>query len=163
MKPTFRKAAGSHASRSGIEHARLSHRPQQRDWRNQITNVRDWHNGDLGRDWWHQDRGFYSGDNFWFGFQLGEAASWDWNNQPVYIVSPVTGDPCGELTPPGDGGFSDPNAAYEQVLNVMASPGSGSQRPQLRPHGRAVRRHQSLASTRRIPASRCRAETPSRP
>ena len=58
----------------------------------------------MGKDWYHHHHGFYSGNDFWFGFDLGLADGWDWNDQPVYIVSPVTGDDCGVLVPP-DGGF----------------------------------------------------------
>jgi peptidoglycan hydrolase-like protein with peptidoglycan-binding domain len=40
----------------------------------------------------------------------------------VYVVSPVTGDDSGVITPP-DGGFgNDPNAVYEQLLDILANP-----------------------------------------
>jgi len=48
-------------------------------------------------------------------------------------VSPVTGDDCGVLTPP-DGGFGDdPNAPYEQILNVMANPAQDPNDPNFDP------------------------------
>ncbi|HEY4002851.1 MAG TPA: hypothetical protein VGO93_28520, partial [Candidatus Xenobia bacterium] len=61
-------------------------RDHDRDWRNQIVDVRHWHDHDFGHDWYHHDHGFYDGNAFWFGFEMGQFDSWDWNAQPVYVV-----------------------------------------------------------------------------
>jgi hypothetical protein len=103
------------------------------DWRNQKTDVRHWHDDDCGRDWDRHDHGFYCGDNFWFGFEMGQLAAYDWD-QPVYVVSPVTGDPIGPVPPPDDPGqYNDPNAAYEQILNTMAAPAQDQNDPNYDP------------------------------
>jgi hypothetical protein len=103
-----------------------------RDWRNQMFDIGHYHDGDCGPDWFHHDHGFYCGDNFWFGFDLGLMAGWDWSTQPVYVVSPVTGDPIGSLQPP-DGGFGDPNAVYQQMLDSMATPPQDPNDPSFDP------------------------------
>ncbi|HEY4000751.1 MAG TPA: hypothetical protein VGO93_17920, partial [Candidatus Xenobia bacterium] len=56
-------------------------------------------------------------------------SGWDWNTQPVYVVSPVTGDDCGVLVPTGDGGFEDQNAAWLAILNTMANPAQDQNDP----------------------------------
>jgi hypothetical protein len=95
---------------------------------NKIVDVHNYYGGCWGGGWWNNPCGFYAGSNFWFGFAMGEAiggAPW-WGygpywERPVYVVSPVTGEPCGQVQPP-QGGYQDPNQAYANVLQIMAQP-----------------------------------------
>ncbi|MHB2015437.1 MAG: hypothetical protein ACYCW6_00675 [Candidatus Xenobia bacterium] len=106
--------------------------PDTRTWVNDPEGWRhdgDWHHDSddwcrerWGDDWHDHDRGFYCGDNFWFGFEMGEMGSWDWD-RPVYVVSPVTGEPCGTLPAPDpDSGLDAQQQAYLNELGLMANP-----------------------------------------
>ena len=89
----------------------------------------DWHHdsGDWCRDRWgggwrDGDRGFYSGNSFWYGFEMGQLDRWNWE-QPIYVVSPITGDPCGQLPAPDpNNGLGAQQQAYLDELTLMANP-----------------------------------------
>ncbi|HEY3999545.1 MAG TPA: hypothetical protein VGO93_11800, partial [Candidatus Xenobia bacterium] len=102
------------------------------DWHGEWHDSHDWCHDRWGDDWGHRGYGwgFYSGSSFWLGYDMGLAASWDWADQPVYVVSPITGGDCGQVPPPNlDSGYSAQDATYLSLLQVMAAPQQDQNNP----------------------------------
>jgi hypothetical protein len=99
------------------------------DWRGGVCNdIWHYHDGDWGGDWFHHGWGFYCGDAFFTGLALGSLTDYDWS-QPVYVCSPVTGEPCGEIPAPPSGQPYDQTSAQLAVLQALCNPQQDPSQP----------------------------------
>ena len=100
----------------------------RQDWHHDdCFGARDYYRDQWGADWCDHPHGFYAGDSFFLGFELGQFNNDPWYQDPVYVVDPCTGDDWGTIAPPdGDSGFSSKEQAELAVLGVMANPPNGN-------------------------------------
>ncbi|HEY3997843.1 MAG TPA: hypothetical protein VGO93_03190 [Candidatus Xenobia bacterium] len=119
---------GGFVSRAHIDHPDMRSTVIVRnEYHNSYVNVHEWNRGHWGDDWFYHPYGFYAGNAFWAGYMMGE----DWAmmtnpsmfmQQPIYVVSPMTGTVCGQLEAPGGGAYSSETAAQVGALSLMANP-----------------------------------------
>jgi hypothetical protein len=101
----------------------IDHDEWQHHGHDDCYRMHDYYRDSWGDGWWGRPHGFYCGDNFWFGFEIGLLCGNNCNDNPIYVINPATGDNCGQVFPPdGSNTFDNKVQAQLAVLNVMAHP-----------------------------------------